>query len=102
MAQTPWSVYILRCADGTLYTGVARYVERRVNEHNSGTTRCAKYTRPRRPVTLVYSERASGRSAACRREHAIKTLPRSAKLDLIATATAARVSRKRPAPRRCP
>lgn len=76
-----WFVYIVRCADGTLYTGHAADVERRVSEHNSG--RGARYTRARLPVDLVYCERASDRSQAARREAEIKKLPRRAKLHLI-------------------
>ena len=79
--MTTWHVYILRCADGTLYTGITTDLERRVEEHNAGTG--ARYTAPRRPVELVYSERASDRSAAGRREAAIKKLSRADKLELI-------------------
>lgn len=74
-------VYILRCGDGTLYTGIARDVERRVQAHNAG--RGAKYTRSRRPVEPVYRERAEDRSAALRREAAIKAMTRREKLTLI-------------------
>jgi putative endonuclease len=97
--KKPWNVYIVRCADGTLYTGVARDVQRRVAEHNAGDAHGAKYTRPRRPVALVHVEAAAGRSAACRREHEIKSLPRGAKLALLAAAVTARIARKRRAPR---
>ncbi|MDH5547391.1 MAG: GIY-YIG nuclease family protein [Gammaproteobacteria bacterium] len=77
-----WFVYILRCADETLYTGIATDVERRVEEHNS-SPQAAKYTRARRPVTLVYSEEVHSRSAAAKREHEIKQLNRKAKLSLF-------------------
>ncbi len=77
-----WYVYIVCCADGTLYTGVARDVERRVAEHN-GSPRGARYTRARRPVKLMYREAAEDRAAACRREAAIKGLSRSEKQALI-------------------
>ena len=77
-------VYILRCADGTLYTGYTDDVERRCAAHNSG--RGAKYTRGRRPVTVVYRERCDDRSGALRREAAIKSLTRSQKEQLIAAA----------------
>lgn len=77
-------VYILRCADGTLYTGVTNDLARRVAAHNAG--RGAKYTRARLPVTAVYQEQAGGRAAAQSRERAIKRLSRTEKLDLIATA----------------
>jgi len=74
----------VRCADGTLYTGVAIDVERRVAEHNGDGRSGARYTRSRRPVKLVYYEPAANRSAACKREYRIKQLPRREKLALIA------------------
>jgi putative endonuclease len=67
----------VRCADRTLYTGVAKDLAARIRAHNSGTG--AKYTRSRVPVKLVYSERARDRGAAQRREHEIKRMPRAAK-----------------------
>jgi putative endonuclease len=70
-------VYMVRCADGTLYTGYARDPERRTNTHNAG--RGAKYTAQRLPVSLVYSERCDSRSAALKREHEVKHLVRSQK-----------------------
>lgn len=73
-----WQVYIVRCADTTLYTGITRDVERRIDEHNHGR-QAARYTRARRPVTLVYSETCGSRSEALRREIAIKKLSRSEK-----------------------
>ena len=76
-------VYILECRDGTLYTGIATDVERRVAEHNT-TDKGAKYTRARRPVTLVYSEAFSDRSSASKREYEIKKkMTRVEKLRLI-------------------
>ncbi len=72
-----WTVYILRCADGSLYTGIARDAKRRVAAHNAG--RGAAYTRPRRPVTLIHQEAAPSQSAALRREWAIKRLSRQEK-----------------------
>lgn len=80
-----WSVYIVRCADRTLYSGVTTDVERRVGEHNS-LEKAAKYTRARQPVTLVYQEAADSRSAACIREAALKRLTREQKEALIAQA----------------
>mgnify|MGYP001587956791 CR=1 FL=1 len=77
-----WYVYILRCADDSLYTGVATDVEARVAKHNAGQG--AKYTRGRRPVVLVYQERAGDRGTALRREHAIRRLRRAAKRRFIA------------------
>ena len=85
-------MYVVRCADGTLYTGITTDPERRVREHNGrpGTARRgAAYTRARRPVSLVWSAPAPDRSAATRRERAIKRLSRAAKerlLDVPATA----------------
>ena len=76
-------VYMLECADGTLYTGIATDLERRVEEHNS-SAKGAKYTRARRPVTLVYSERYEDRSSASKREYAIKKkMRREEKLQLV-------------------
>ena len=75
-------VYILRCADGTLYTGITNDLPRRLQAHQSG--RGAKYTRSRLPVELVYQEAVPDRSAALRREAAIKRLDRRRKLALIA------------------
>ncbi len=77
----PHFVYVVRCADGTLYTGYTTDVERRVAEHNAGTG--AKYTRGRRPVTLVHTEAFASKSAAMRREYAVKQLRRRQKLRLI-------------------
>ncbi|GMR08926.1 MAG: hypothetical protein BMS9Abin26_1936 [Gammaproteobacteria bacterium] len=77
-----WYVYILRCADDSLYTGITRDLERRLSEHNHSNTG-ARYTRSRRPVRLVYSEPSPSRSTASRREHQIRTLPRLQKLRLI-------------------
>lgn len=76
-----WHVYMVRCADDTLYTGVAVDVAARAAQHNAGTG--AKYTRARTPVTVVWSARARSRSAACKREYAIKQLSRAAKEQLI-------------------
>jgi predicted GIY-YIG superfamily endonuclease len=80
-ASRKWFVYIVRCADRTLYTGVAVDVHARVRVHNSG--KGAKYTRGRLPVTLVYRERAAGRGAALRREYAIKQMSARAKRELV-------------------
>lgn len=78
-----WVVYVLRCADGTLYTGITTQLERRLQEHNH-SPKGARYTRHRRPVNLVYSERHPSRSAASKREAAIKKLPRRDKDALLA------------------
>jgi len=74
-------VYIVKCSDGTYYTGYTTDVQRRVAEHNGGTA--AKYTRGRRPVTLVHVEAHDSRSAAMQREHAIKQLRRATKMRLV-------------------
>jgi len=74
-------VYILECADGTLYTGYARDPRQREAVHNRG--RGARYTRARRPVRLVYVQSFRSVGAALRREHAIKTLSRTEKKELI-------------------
>lgn len=81
-----WFVYILRCADNSLYTGITTDVARRMNEHNS-TSRGAAYTRVRRPVTLVYKEATRSHHDAILRELAIKKLPKSRKEALISTST---------------
>ena len=73
-------VYIVRCADDTLYTGWALDVTARVKQHNAG--RGAKYTRTRRPVQLIYSEELPSRAAALKRELQIKRYPRAKKLAL--------------------
>jgi putative endonuclease len=74
-------VYMVECADGTLYTGWAMDVERRVETHNAG--RGARYTRMHRPVKLVYVEACGSRAAALKRELAIKRMPRAKKLALM-------------------
>ena len=78
----PYFVYILKCSDNTLYTGVAIDVDRRLQEHNN-SDKGAKYTRARRPVKLVYQEKLQDRSCACKREYEIKQLNRKEKLRLI-------------------
>lgn len=76
-----WFVYVLRCGDGSLYTGMTNDLQRRLIAHRAG--RGGAYTRSRLPVRLVYSERRRGRGAALSREAAIKRLSRSAKLALV-------------------
>jgi putative endonuclease len=84
-----WAVYILRCADDSLYTGITTDLERRVSEHNGNSPGAgARFTRSRQPVTLVYSETASNRSEASKREMAIKALSREQKLALLNHASA--------------
>ncbi len=79
-----WFIYILRCADETLYTGIAKDLKKRLDEHNSGGKTAAKYTRSRGPVSLVYSETAATHSAAAKREYAIKRMSKKCKELLIA------------------
>jgi putative endonuclease len=77
MQQQPWSVYLLRCADGTLYCGCTNDVERRLAAHGRGRV---KYTRGRLPVELAHVEPAADKSAALRQEAAWKKLTRAQKL----------------------
>jgi putative endonuclease len=72
-----WTVYLARCGDGTLYTGISTDAVRRVAEHNAGAG--AAYTRSRLPIVLVYSEAVPDRRTALRREYAIKQLSRAEK-----------------------
>jgi predicted GIY-YIG superfamily endonuclease len=76
-----WFVYIVRCRDGSLYTGISTDVDQRVATHNAG--RGARYTRPRLPVTVVHVEHKRSRSTALRREAAIKALSRAEKLSML-------------------
>ena len=76
-----WHVYLLRCRDGSLYTGITKDVSRRCEQHNAGTG--SRYTRSRRPVILVYQESKRSRSLALKREAAIKTMTRREKEALI-------------------
>ncbi|MBW9256851.1 MAG: GIY-YIG nuclease family protein [Candidatus Thiodiazotropha sp. (ex. Lucinisca nassula)] len=79
--QSDWYVYILRCTDDTLYTGITNDINRRVAEHNRGVG--AKYTRGRTPVKLVFTETLPDRSAALRRELAIKRMKTAEKQLMI-------------------
>jgi len=79
---TTWQVYIVRCQDGSYYTGITTDLARRIAEHNS-TGGGARYTRPRRPVNLVYAETAPDRSAASRREYQLKRFTPTMKRALI-------------------
>ena len=80
--MSDWFVYMLRCSDNSLYTGVTKDLDRRVGEHNNSKLG-AKYTRARRPVELVYNELLASRSAAGKRECEIKALTKSEKEKLI-------------------
>lgn len=81
MAST-WTVYLVRCRDGSLYTGITTDLDRRLAAHNAGTA--SRYTRSRLPVKLVHEELGFTHSSALKREAAIKRLPRSKKLALLA------------------
>lgn len=84
MAKTSgdtWFVYLLRCADDSLYTGITKDVSRRCEQHNAGNA--SRYTRSRRPIRLVYQEAHAGRSEALKREAVIKALLRQEKESLI-------------------
>jgi len=76
-----WFVYILRCSDGSLYTGITTNMERRVEQHNAGTA--PRYTRSRRPVRVAYRETHVSRSLASKREWAVKAMRRSEKESVI-------------------
>lgn len=78
----PYFVYILLCSDGSLYTGIAKDVTKRLEEHNN-SAKGAKYTKGRRPLTLLHVEPLSDRGCALKREYAIKKLTRLQKLELI-------------------
>lgn len=86
LESTPYFVYILRCGDTTLYTGITREIEKRVVEHNT-SPKGAKYTRSRRPVSVVYSEQCDDKSTALKREISIKKMSRSQKEGLILNGT---------------
>ncbi len=80
--MTPWFVYMLRCADNSLYTGVTTDVERRAKEHN-GKKSVTKYTRVRQPVEVVYQEKAESRAEACKREAQLKKLKKHEKETIV-------------------
>jgi predicted GIY-YIG superfamily endonuclease len=80
-SDTKWFVYILRCGDGTLYTGITIDLARRCEQHNGGTA--SRYTRSRLPVALVYQESQPSQSLALKREAAIKSMSRLEKKSLI-------------------
>jgi len=77
----PYLVYILKCSDGTFYTGITNDLERRLKAHNKGTA--SKYTSVRRPVSVIYTETADDKSSALKRELQIKALSRKEKEVLI-------------------
>ena len=77
-----WHIYMVRCSDGTLYTGITNDLNKRIEAHNSGKEG-ARYTRSRRPVKLVYSEQVESKSAAAKLEYQLKKLPLLKKIRLI-------------------
>ena len=79
--EKTWYLYILRCGDDTLYTGITTDVQRRLADHRAG--KGAKYTRGRAPLELVYEEKCGTHSDALRREYAVKALPRVEKEKLF-------------------
>jgi predicted GIY-YIG superfamily endonuclease len=81
--MSEWFVYIVRCADETLYTGITNELTRRMDQHNAGTA--SRYTRSRLPVVLVYRELQTSRSLALKRELAIKAFSRQKKESLVKT-----------------
>ena len=76
-----WSVYLVRCKDNSLYCGISNNVEQRVIAHNSG--KGAKYTRPRKPVVLVYEEKIGTKQEAAKREYQIKQMSKKQKEELV-------------------
>lgn len=87
-----WSLYILRCRDGSFYTGVTTDIDRRLREHEDG--RASRFTRTRRPVVVVYQEKCGSRSHALSRECAVKSMGRQGKEDLVAGGSAAGRSKR--------
>ncbi len=81
--MTEWIVYILRCSDNSLYTGITRDLNRRLNEHNNDDRLASAFTRARRPVKLVYKETHSDRSSASKREMDIKNMTKAEKEKMI-------------------
>ena len=82
-----WYVYILRCSDNSLYTGITTDLERRIKEHNNSNKLGAKYTRVRRPVLLVYTEDFLNRKTASQKEYKLKRLTKSEKEKLVSSYT---------------
>lgn len=80
-----WFVYIVRCVDDSLYTGITNDIVRRINDHNNDNRTASAYTRARRPVELVYQESCQTRSQASKREYQIKQLSRKEKESLLNT-----------------
>ena len=90
--SSPWTVYLLRCRDGSLYTGITNDLPKRLKAHAAG--KASRYTRSRLPVELAFQESQPTKSRALGREAAIKRLPRQAKLDLVSSLGAGKRSPK--------
>ncbi len=78
-----WFVYMVRCSDNSLYTGITTDIARRLHEHNYDDKRAAKYTKCRRPVVLVYQHKYDSRSKACQQEYQLKQLSKIQKEQLV-------------------
>ncbi|WP_223292962.1 MULTISPECIES: GIY-YIG nuclease family protein [Shewanella] len=87
MAESNWKLYMIRCNNGHLYTGVTTDIERRFKEHQAGGVKAAKYLRGKGPLSLAYSEDMGNRSEALKREIAVKKLTRKQKLLLISNSS---------------
>ena len=83
ISKPSWFVYILLCADNTLYTGITTDIDKRIKQHNGVDRKGAKYTRHRQPVQLVFQEASDSRSDASKREHSIKSLKKRQKEHLV-------------------
>ena len=81
--EANWYVYMLRCSDNSLYTGICKNLQQRVDEHNYDNKKAAKYTRVRRPLKLVYYEHCESRSDAARREFEIKAFSKQQKEQML-------------------
>ena len=82
-----WSIYMIRCGDRSLYTGISNNVPKRFAVHQSGSSQAAKYTRTRHPLKLVFIAEIGNKSAASRAEHYVKKLPKRTKERLVAGTT---------------
>ncbi|MGJ8696288.1 MAG: GIY-YIG nuclease family protein [Verrucomicrobiaceae bacterium] len=83
MSESIWFLYMIKCGDGSLYTGIATDVERRFAEHEEGAPKGAKYTRGKGPLSLVYQVEVGTRSEACKEELRVKSLTKKEKLKLV-------------------
>lgn len=93
-----WYVYILKCYDGSFYTGITSDINRRIKEHNLDDKKASKYVRVRRPANLIYQEKLETKSKALKRENEIKGWNRQKKIDLIFGAVSKKINEFEPAP----